>query len=165
MSRISKGGWVILYIGTGLLDIAQALITFFSVPLSAFVIGAVIVAANEAADPFIGAFLAAQFQLRGVSMITRPGRLGSLLGVVIIEELSLGIAPFWIVDIWYIHHDVRKEETGQKAIQTEQKLLENRREQALNTVDEDGNGVRLPNDQSPARTANRQNIDGIRASM
>lgn len=103
-SRIGKGEWIALYAVTGTIDLIQFVIDFTG-------IGEGI---NEAIDPFIGAVLAGYFQLRGVSMIQRISRLMSLLGVVGLEEVTFGVAPAWIVDVWYIHKTVRQEKAEQE---------------------------------------------------
>ena len=109
-SKIGKVEWLLLYIGAGLIDIFQ---WFF-------------VVINPVADPIIGVFIAGYFQmLRGVSMITRPSRLASLVGVTAIEEISGGLAPAWIIDIWYIHRSVRQEEAEMQAAQEQALMLQN----------------------------------------
>ena len=136
-SRISKSGWVTLYIVTGLIDVIQWLIDLTGIGLGV----------NELIDPFIGVLLAAQFQFRGVSLVSRPSRLFSLLGVTILEEISFGIAPAWILDVWYIHSDVKKENAQTKAVRQEQEFSETSRAVAPLVANGRREAQRTSNDQ------------------
>jgi hypothetical protein len=107
--RINIIGWLLLYTVAGIIDIIQLIIGLFGAALSAVAVGAVLIAINGAADPFIGVGFIIWFKILGISMFSRLNRVISLLGVTGIEEITGGIAPFWIVDIWYIHNDVSKE--------------------------------------------------------
>lgn len=100
MSKIGKAEWIILYIISGFVDIVQIIISFTG-------IGIVV---SEIGDKIFGVLLFTYFQIRGVSLIKHPTRLLSLLGVAGLETISGGIAPAWIVDIWYIHSTVKHEE-------------------------------------------------------
>jgi hypothetical protein len=156
-SKIGKGEWVLLYVVTGIIDIAQFLIGFFGAWLSAFAVGLILIAINEAADPFIGGALVVYFQLRGVSLIKHPSRLLSLIGVAGLEEVTGGIAPAWIVDIWYIHRTVKQEDAEMAAQQAQEIAIQGDARQPMYQ-----NGQRLPVSQSdePIKPAN---MDGIRA--
>lgn len=155
-SRIGTGGWIVLYVTAGIIDLLQFLIGFFGVLLSEIAIGLVLIAINEYADPFIGAAIAIQFQLRGVSMFSNWKRMASLLCVTGIDELTGGMASLWILDIWYIHSDVRKEKAMADAQKREQELLSSASRQALNR-----DGVRKPTPQLRQETR-PANIDGVR---
>ena len=112
MSKIGKAGWFSLYAIAGLIDVGQILIDFTG-------IGAGI---NELVDPFIGIGFGIWFQIKGVSMFQRPSRIISLLGVTALEELTFGVAPAWIADIWYIHQTVKNEESARQKAEAEQKF-------------------------------------------
>lgn len=112
-SRIGKGGWGFLYAAAGAIDISQFLLDFTG-------IGELV---NEFADPAIGILFALYFQIRGVSMISRPSRLASLIGAAVIEEVTFGAAPAWILDVWYIHRTVRQEEASMRAVQERESAL------------------------------------------
>ena len=111
--KISKTGWIVLGAGAAVTDVAQFLIGFFGVLLSEIVIGAFLVAANDVADPFIGGAVALYLQLRGVSLIQQPSRLLSLLCVGGLDEITGGMASFWVLDIWYIYNSVQKQEAAE----------------------------------------------------
>ena len=104
MSKIKNIEWVFLFVVMGALDAFQFLIDFTG-------IGAII---NSFADPLIGVVLAGYFQLRGVSMIKHPTRLISLLCIVGLESITGGLAPAWIIDIWYIRHSVKRKKPNIK---------------------------------------------------
>lgn len=119
-SRIGKGEWVALYAITGVIDIIQLaadlfLSEFFGIPEIV----------SEVGDPIVGVTLVAYFQLRGVSLINKPARIFSLLGVTGLEELTGGLAPAWIVDVWYIQRSVRQEEAELAAQKEQEELTEN----------------------------------------
>lgn len=147
-SRIGKSGWLSLYVIAGVIDIVQFLIDFTGV-------GEVV---NEIADPIIGVIAAGYFQWRGVSMISHIGRLLSLLGVTALEELTAGAAPGWIVDVWYIHRDVKKEQAEEQAMKEQQEFLQSNTQQPYN----DG-GVRSPRTQRNEEAPQPAYVDGIRA--
>ena len=128
MSKIGKGEWVILFIVTGIIDIIQFAIDFTGVGE----------AINEVADPIIGIGLAIYFfLLRGVPMNTK--RVVSLIGSTVIENVTFSVAPAWILDVWYIHYDVKKEEVAFQAEQESEALLANSTNQPLNQ-----GGIRAP---------------------
>ena len=156
-SKIGKGEWLLLYAVTGIIDLAQFLIGFFGAWLSAFAFGLILIAINDAADPFIGGALVVYFQLRGVSLIKHPSRLFSLIGVAVLEEGTGGIAPAWIVDIWYIHRTVKKEEAESAAQQEQEATLQSSVNQPLYQ-----NGMRLPESQIPEPSGPAV-VDGVRA--
>ncbi|MBU6426662.1 hypothetical protein KGQ27_00245 [Patescibacteria group bacterium] len=157
-SKIGKTEWWFLYGITGIIDIIQYVIDFTG-------IGEVI---NMIFDPACGALIGVYFQLRGVSMIKRPGRLISLVGVAGIGELTGGIASFWIVDIWYIQRSVKQEDAELQAQKEQEEMLSNTVQQPLYK-----DGVRQPQmvtqtantyDPSAYRNANTKPLvnDGIR---
>lgn len=137
-SRIGKTGWLLTYVVAGTIDVIQWLIDLTGIGI----------AFNEVADPFIGILFIIYFQLRGVSMITRIGRLASLLGATALEEISLSVPPAWILDVWYIHRSVRQEEAEEKA-QKQQILLNGQRDEPLNF-----NGIRQPRKEGDDETPN-----------
>ncbi|MDR3558174.1 MAG: hypothetical protein P4L61_01445 [Candidatus Pacebacteria bacterium] len=64
---------------------------------------------EEFADPAIGVCFAIWFQIRGVSMVQRPGRLLAMVAADLAEQLSINVAPGWWGDIWYMHKSVQEE--------------------------------------------------------
>ncbi len=115
-SKIGKGEWLGLYVIMGIIDILQFLGDLLLT--EAFFIPE---AGSAVADPFIGVALGGYFQWRGVDMIRQPKRILSLIGVAGLEEISGGIAPAWIVDVWYIQRSVRMEDAQLNA-QREQEI-------------------------------------------
>lgn len=110
MSKIGKAGWFSLYAVAGFIDFGQFLIgsTGFGAGI------------NELIDPFIGLGFGLWFQIKGVSLFRYPSRIISLLGVTALEGLTFGVAPAWIVDIWYIHQTVKNEESARQKAEAEQ---------------------------------------------
>jgi len=109
-SKIKTGEWTILYVIAGIIDLIQ----FFGDLLlteAAFVPEA----GSAIADPFIGLAIGGYLQWRGVDMIKQPKRILSLVGVTGLEELTGGIAPAWIIDIWYIHKTVKMDDAQLEA--------------------------------------------------
>ncbi|MBU6232357.1 hypothetical protein KGP36_07020 [Patescibacteria group bacterium] len=109
MSKIGKGEWLMLYLAAGGIDVLQWALDITG-------IGA---GFNELADPLIGVSIAAYFQIRGVSMIRHAGRIASLLGLTALEEVSVSVAPAWIIDIWYMQKSVAKEDAEEQAAMEE----------------------------------------------
>jgi hypothetical protein len=147
-SRIGKTGWLSLYVIAGVIDIVQFLIDFTGIGIGV----------NEIADPFIGAAAAGYFQWRGVSMISHVSRLVSLLGVTALEELTAGVAPAWIVDVWYIHRSVKQEEATEKAAREQEEFMVASMQQPLNE-----DGMRAPGIQNNSTTPQPAYMDGVRA--
>jgi hypothetical protein len=137
MQSSSRINWTLLYILAGATDFIQLMITVLAAPLSVVGIGEFMVAANEAADPVIGIIIIAWLQLHGIPILTNFKRLLSLVGAGAIEEATGGAAPFWILDIWYIHSDYKSEEAVMAAQQSQEQLLANNVRQ---TYYEDGVG-------------------------
>lgn len=147
MSRIKKGEWTFVFAIAGAIDIIQWVLDLTGV-------GAGL---NELADPFIGLAAASYFQIRGVSMISRPSRLASLVGAVLLEEVSVSIAPAWIFDVWYIHRSVKQEMAEIETAQAQAEATAPGGRQPLNE-----NEVRLPRPEKESRIAPPPNVDGVR---
>ena len=163
-SKIGKSGWIGLYVVSGVMDVVQFFLGVLGWLLSETVVALVLIAINDYADPFIGVALLGFFELRGVSMIRHWQRGLSLLGVAGLDELTGGVASFWIVDVWYIHNTVKKEEMELQA-QREQTMTIT----AGNRQPANRGGIRQPNTQTTAsmsstRTYNLAplNKDGVR---
>ena len=118
-----------MFAATGFIDVVQWVLDFFVVGL----------AINEIADPIIGALFAIYLQLRGVSPITKPKRLASLIGSYFGEALTDSIAPAWILDTWYIHSDVMKEEAQLQSAKEQTEFMQPSIRSPLNQ-----GGVRAP---------------------
>lgn len=99
MKKVNPSTWTMLYVITGIIDIAQIIIDFTGIG----------VGINVYADPIIGIVLIIYLNHIGVKMFQYPSRLFSMLGVGILESFTGGIAPAWIVDIYYIHRSYKKE--------------------------------------------------------
>lgn len=145
MSKIGKVEWIFVYIIALILDIVQIIIDLFGV-------GIVI---NEIADPIIGVLFFAYFQFRGVSMIKHPSRILSLLGVAGLEEFTGGLAPAWVVDVWYIHRTVKQETAKVQAQKAEEEIYASPRRPAYQ------DGMRMPSNTNSNNTGPANN-DGIR---
>ena len=142
MSKIGKVEWLIIYIVAIIIDIIQI---FFP-------------GLDLLADVAIGFTFFFYFKLRGVDLIKHPTRLISLLGfTALAETLSVGIAPAWIVDIWYIHKNVRNDDKIFKAQQeeTEQYAI-------ATTLPLNQNGVRNPQPPIINSSDKPMNRSGIR---
>ncbi len=145
-SKISKGEWAFIFVIAALIDVVQFVIGFLGVGI----------AINEVADPIIGITLLGYFQIRGVSIIKHPSRLISLLGVAGLEAITGGIAPAWVVDVWYINRTVKAEEAGADSNSEVSALLQNNMRKPLYQ-----NGIRKPQSSTPAIPP-KLNINGIR---
>ncbi len=93
----NKVNWKMLYGVTAFIDSTQILLGLTGV-------GVII---NGILDPLVGISLIIYLEYNGVSVITHPGRLISMLGIAGVEELTGGVAPAWIMDIWYIKHTTK----------------------------------------------------------
>lgn len=98
--KISTKKWVVLFLLTGIIDVLQILIDLTGVGIPVSV----------AAEPFIGVGLVIICQLMGINIISNPKRLGSMLAAFGLGAVTGGIAPLWIIDIWYLYYSVKKEE-------------------------------------------------------
>jgi hypothetical protein len=111
--------------------------------------------------PFILVFVF-QFIIKA-SIITKPSRLGSIVGASAFGAFTGGIAPFWIVDVWYIHRSVKIEDAEYQTQNAEQELLSNNVRKTLYS-----DGVRQPQRQQmeaesqQSETRSPRNVDGIR---
>ena len=140
MSKIGKVEWLFVYLVAGIIDFIQ-----FFLPGIGLI-----------SDFAIGVLFVAYFQFRGVSLIKHHTRLASLLGVGIFETITFGVAPAWIMDIWYIHRTVRKENAKYNKEKSEKELPPGMIEPLY-----DGNGVRRPR-KPENEDISRRNVNGIR---
>jgi hypothetical protein len=99
MKKVNKNTWTKLYVAAGIIDIVQLIIDLTGVG----------VAINTFADPVIGIGFIVYLNHIGVSVFKHPSRFASMVGVGLLENLTGGIAPAWIADIFYIHHSYKKE--------------------------------------------------------
>jgi hypothetical protein len=155
MGKMGKMGWAITAVVAIVIDIVQFLIGFFGAWLSVFVIGAFLVAANEVADPFIGGLAAAYFSMRGISMIKHWDRLLSLLCVAGVDELTGGMASFWIIDVWYIWKSVKREEAELQAAKEQTEFMQSNIRQPMNQMGPDGKAIRMPTNEHIAPAPSR----------
>lgn len=112
-SRVKSVEWIILYAVAGIIDLVQIILDFFP-PLAAV---------NAGSDFFIGATFFGYFMIRGVNMVSHWDRTASLLGVTVLDAITGGLAPFWILDIWYIRRSVKTEDTQDEEAESNQRLL------------------------------------------
>lgn len=97
--------WVILFVATGIVDVFQIVADFTGVG----------VAVSEAIEPFVGVGLVATCELMKIHVLTKPKRLASMIGALGFDALTGGAAPLWIIDVWYIYYDTKKEEAAEQA--------------------------------------------------
>ncbi|TAK93608.1 hypothetical protein EPO05_07025 [Patescibacteria group bacterium] len=90
-------------------------------------------------------------------MIKNWTRLASLVGATVLEEVSISIAPAWIIDVWYIHRTVKQEDAKLAARREQEAMLENNIRQPLYE-----DGVRAPRKRSTVQEKITI-ADGIRA--
>jgi hypothetical protein len=140
--------WIFLYAIVGAIDAFQALST-------ATGLGVMISEAIEVVMPF--ALIGALKKFYDVSIITNPKRLLSILGATGFDALTGGVAPFWIVDVIYIHYDVKIEDRRNAADNKQEQLVQNNIRKPLYV-----NGARQPLIEQPAETPQTANIDGVR---
>jgi hypothetical protein len=89
-------------------------------------------------------------------MIKHPSRLLSLLGVAGLEAITGGIAPAWVVDVWYINRTVKAEEAGTDSNSEVSALLQNNIRKPLYE-----DGIRKPQSNTP-NIPTKININGVR---
>ena len=107
--------WIVLFTFAGVIDLAQIVIDLTGVGI----------AVSELLELITGPTLIGLFYLFKVSIFTKPNRIASLLGLALGDAITGGIAPFWVVDVWYIRRDVMKEEAGEAAQQEQEDMLSN----------------------------------------
>lgn len=150
--RKSKGvGWLFMYAFTGAVDLFQTIVSATGIGIAASEL-------IEFSMPFILIFVF-QFIIKA-SIITKPARLASIAGALGLGAITGGIAPFWIVDVWYIHRSVKVEDAEYQSQSAEQELLSNNVRQTLYQ-----DGIRQPLKQRPENESPREsprNVDGIR---
>ncbi len=158
-SKIGKTEWKVIYVVMGTLDFIQfvvielILVWFFGV-------GIIV---NEILDPIIGALFAIYLQLRGVNLVRRLNRLASIIGFGALAEITGGVAQLWILDVWYLHNDVKKEEREFEAADAEQAFLTANRQQTLYYTGPDGQAMRAPTATMNTVRNSKMNVGGYRA--
>jgi hypothetical protein len=148
MSKLGKFDWIFLYALAAIVDIIQLIIDFTGV-------GIVV---SEAIEPIMGVFLIVYLQIRKFSVLQKPSVLLSLLGVAGLEVITGGMAPAWIVDIWWIQKADKKDKAYYTEQQGQEELFSNITRQPLY----DSNGVRRPQIQNKNPVPPRLNIAGVR---
>lgn len=144
--KIGKMKWLILYAFTAIVDVLQFLADLTGIGI----------VASEAAEPFIGGILIAIFELFGISVITKPKRLLSLLCVAGADALTGGIAPFWIVDVWYVQSDVKREYAEDEERSARETFMQSDIRQPYNSEGERSPKIIAETDYQPL------NKDGVR---
>lgn len=148
MSKLGKLDWIFLYALAAIVDIIQIVIDFTGV-------GIIV---SEAIEPIMGVFLIIYLQVRKFSVLQKPSVLLSLLGVAGLEVITGGIAPAWVVDIWWIQKADKKDKAYNKEQQNQEELFSNIIRQPLY----DSNGVRRPQIQNKNPVPPKLNIAGVR---
>lgn len=141
--------WIVLFGITGTVDAVQFVIGFTGVGI----------AVSEILEVVTGPVLIGLFVLFKISIFNKPKRIASLLGLALGDAITGGFAPFWVVDVWYIYSDVKKEEAEAEAQQQEEAMLSNSIRQPLYR-----DGARMPRQQtqtasSGGDTSYKRNID------
>ncbi len=145
--------WFVLFGISGLVDLIQIIIDFTGA-------GVIISEILEAIMPFV---LIGLFLLFRIPVITKINRLLSIAATDLGDAVTGGAAPFWVLDVWYIYRDVKKEEAAIAEQEMEAELISQVRK-PLNT-----DGRRLPQNQeeggaSVVRNQNLRplNMNGVR---
>lgn len=148
MSKLGKLDWLFLYALTGLVDIVQVIATLTG-------IGIVVSGALEVIMPV---FLISYLQIRGFSILKHPSVIVSLFGVVGLGVVTGGIAPAWIVDVWWIQKADNASKAGYAEQEEQEQFFSNNIRQPLYGPD----GVRRPQIQNTTTAPPKLNINGIR---
>jgi len=147
--RRSKGiGWLLMYAFTGAVDLFQIIVSATGIGIGASEI-------VEFSMPFILIFIF-QFIIKA-SILTKPARLASIAGALGLGAITGGIAPFWIVDVWYIHRSVKMEDAMYAEEESKTELLQNNIRTPLY-----GDGIRQPRNSTIETQSRSRNVDGIR---
>ncbi len=107
--------WWILYFITGTVDIIQLLIGWTG-------IGTII---SEGLELFMPFLLIGSLLLMKISLLQYPVRLVSILGITGLDAATGGIAPFWVLDVWYLQHSVKKEDFENISVTNQTKVQSN----------------------------------------
>ncbi len=148
MSKLGKFDWIFLYALAAIVDIGQFIIDLTGVGI--FI--------SEAAEPIMGVFLIIYLHFRKFPVLQKPSIFLSLLGVAGLEVITGGIAPAWIVDIWWIQRADKKDKAFNREQQNQEELFSNIVRQPLY----DSNGVRRPQIQNKKPVPPKLNIAGVR---
>ena len=143
-SKIKKFEWKVLYTVTGVIDVFQIVIDLL---FTEFLGGPEVL--NEFIDAGVGVGLLVYFQLRGVSMFKKLGRISSMLGMEALTDITGGAASFWILEVWYIHKTVKQEDAQLAAQKQQEQMMQSTLNQPANV-----NGVRQPNTQTSNQAGN-----------
>lgn len=112
----SKGKWVVLYVLAGLTDLVQILVDLTGIGI----------VASTAAEPFIGVGLIAYLKfILKVNVFQNFRRIGSILASFGLGAITGGAAPFWIIDVWYIHRDVKRVEAEEAQAEEQAEQFKN----------------------------------------
>lgn len=141
--------WLVLFGFSGTVDMIQLFVSLTG-------IGIIV---SEAMEVAMGPALIGLFALFKIPIFTKPRRIASLLGVALGDAITGGIAPFWVIDVWYIYHDVKKEERAENSMSAQRNAATNDIRQPLYQ-----NGIRRSFAERASSGALPQNInrDGIR---
>ncbi|MDE1975527.1 MAG: hypothetical protein KGI49_03405 [Patescibacteria group bacterium] len=114
MSKMTGAWWIFLFVFSGVADFLQ----FFVVEPFALLAG-LGAGINEVLDPIVGSFIGGCLWFKKVPLLSRPKRIMALGGAEVAAAVSAGVAQLWILSVWYIFHDVRKDEASMKAMANE----------------------------------------------
>jgi hypothetical protein len=124
--------WFILYAFTGIIDLVQIIIDFTGVGILV----------SEILEFVTGPILLGLFILFRIPIFTKPRRVASILGVFVGDAVTGGFAPFWILDVLYVHWDVKRESFGSDSVVGKMSNISK-------PISLNHNGVRLPSRQPP----------------
>ncbi len=158
-SKIGKTEWVVIYVVMGTLDFIQFVVIEL-ILVWFFGIGIIV---NEILDPIIGALFAIYLQLRGVNLVRRLNRLASIIGFGALAEITGGVAQLWILDVWYLHSDVKKEERELEAAEAQAIFLNANNQQTLYYTGPNGETMRSPTVSMNTERNSKRNVGGYRA--
>ncbi len=145
-------GWLLLYIFSGGMDLIQ--FVFIELILGWFGVGVVV---NEIIDPIVGIIIGCWIQFgKKVSLISRPKRIISMFGTEAVGALTGGIAQLWVLDVWYIHNDVKKEEAELKAQEAKDLAIQS------SNGEQNIDGTRYPRNPYNTSMQGPVNKDGVR---
>ncbi len=144
---VSSGKWWVLLGFAGFIDVAQIIADFTGVGI----------AVSEVVELIMPFVLFGLFLILRVPIHKKVKRWASLFGFAALDAITGGIAPFWVLDVWYIRNDIKRDEA---------EFVQRRIQDALGPVDRaplnDG-GMRKPV-QLQKFNYQPKNVDGIRAA-
>jgi hypothetical protein len=72
-----------------------------------------------------------------------------------VDELTGGMASFWIIDVWYIWKSVKREEAELQAAKEQTEFMQSNIRQPMNQMGPDGKAIRMPTNEHIAPAPSR----------